>query len=399
MFNRNSKIGFVLLISFLSLTAIIFNSCYTIPRADLIKPESIVIEKQSGLHLPVDARLAINMESSQLNKIYIVQKWEIDEGKRIQDAAKKVFGKLFTEALPSPDCKNPQLIAKVSGLSQIDTYWGNYKADANVILTFGNGDFIGRYTADGHANSGLVNDQNAFENAYIKAFEQIAADILNENKLAEYFNNGFTDALTASSIKNSNSLKRKKSFTTAPSVYDAFLNSVVVINSSDGIGTGFFLSSNGNIITNAHVVGSDSSVSIRLRDGRILLGSVEKIVSKKDLSLIKVSGDFFPWLVLGNLSDAPAGLEVLAIGTPQGLDWSITKGIVSAWRSLANCTLIQTDAAINPGNSGGPLISLKTGKVIGVNTLAFKKNIAEGLNFAVSSKDIIESFPEIQKSK
>jgi len=90
---------------------------------------------------------------------------------------------------------------------------------------------------------------------------------------------------------------------------------------------------------------------------------------------------------------------VLAIGTPEGFDWSITKGIVSAWRPSANCTLIQTDTAINRGNSGGPLISLKTGKVVGVNTLAFKKHIAEGLNFAVSSQDIIESFPEIQKSK
>jgi len=200
MLKWNSKIDCILLISLLFITAIIFNACayFVAP----IKPESIVIENQSGIHLPANARLAIHMESSQLYKTYTVPLWvqpykfQLDEGKRIQHAAKKVFANLFTEALPSPKCRNPHLTAKVSGSTHV--YYRNYNADANVILTFGNGDFIGRYTAHGEVAPGVTYDSIALENAYIQAFKQIAANILKEEKLSEYFNNGFTDALPES---------------------------------------------------------------------------------------------------------------------------------------------------------------------------------------------------------
>ena len=400
MLKLKSKFDVLFITPLTFIISLLLSSCTVAP----IKPESIVIDNKSGIHLPANARLAIHMESSQLNKKYTVvrglYKWQLDEGRKIQDAAKKVFAKLFTKALPSRMCRNPHLIAKVSGSSYID-YHGKYEADANVTLTFGNRDFIGEYAANGEATSGMINDADALENAYIKAFKLIAADILKENKLSEYFNNGFPDDIAALSTNDSITKKKEPLATISrlPSIYDALIDAVVVVNSTNGIGTGFFISTNGYIITNNHVVGSDSTLSLRLRDGRTILGNVEKRIPEKDLALIKVYGDSFPWLVLGNLSDAPVGLEVLAIGTPEGLDWSIAKGIVSAHRPIKNCTLIQTDTAINQGNSGGPLISLKSGKVVGVNTLGFKKHIAEGLNFAVSSQDIIESFPTIQKIK
>ena len=75
-----------------------------------------------------------------------------------------------------------------------------------------------------------------------------------------------------------------------------------------------------------------------------------------------------------------------------GLEYSITKGIVSAFRKLDDVIIIQTDAAINPGNSGGPLILLKSGQVVGINSFAYKKNISEGLNFAISSEEIKKRF-------
>ncbi|HEX7008034.1 MAG TPA: trypsin-like peptidase domain-containing protein, partial [Alphaproteobacteria bacterium] len=81
-----------------------------------------------------------------------------------------------------------------------------------------------------------------------------------------------------------------------------------------------------------------------------------------------------------------------AIGTPEGLSWSVSKGIVSALRDLRGLRLVQTDAAINHGNSGGPLIELGSGKVIGVNALSFRKDLAEGLNFAVSAEDVRMTF-------
>lgn len=167
---------------------------------------------------------------------------------------------------------------------------------------------------------------------------------------------------------------------------------------SGNIGTGFFVSSNGLLITNSHVVGADNVVSLMLRDGSELLGNVQKVIPEKDLALLKATGDSFPWLNLGKISDASVGMEVLAIGTPKGLDWSISKGIVSTHRPMDSFTLIQTDTAINKGNSGGPLISLNSGNVVGVSTLSFEKHIAEGLSFAVSAQDILESFPEIQQN-
>lgn len=89
----------------------------------------------------------------------------------------------------------------------------------------------------------------------------------------------------------------------------------------------------------------------------------------------------------------------MAIGTPMGLEWSVSKGIVSGVRSLDGVEYLQTDTPINSGNSGGPLISLESGKVLGVNTFTVKKDIAEGLNFAIASNEIRNAFPELQISQ
>lgn len=375
------------------------NACTVAP----IKPEDINIVKESQIELPVNASLSVFMKPEELRKKYEVRKgwhsWVLDEGRRIQNAAIEVFSKVFQKTLPNQDSKRPHLVAKISGSSHIDAFWATYKANATVLLYYGNGDYIGRFNAKAGTASGMVNDAVALENAYIKAFEEIAGQILLDKKLSEHFHNGFGNELIRAAKKasgfdtKSNAIKTQK----MPSRYDAFLNSVVVLNTSDGIGTGFFVNPNGYILTNSHVVGNDSSVSVKMRDGRVLLGSVEGVNKEKDLALIQVFGNKFPWLVLAPILEVSIGTEVLAIGTPEGLDWSMSKGIVSAVRKLPHRTLIQTDTAINRGNSGGPLISLKNGKVFGVNTLAVRKDIAEGLNFAVSAQDIIETFQQIQE--
>lgn len=379
---------------------LMLNACTMAP----IKPENISINNISQIEIPVNARLSIFMTPRELNKKYEVRagwnSWVLDEGRRIQNAAIEVFSKLFQQALPSQDSKKPHLVAKVSGSSYINSFWATYKADATVLLYYGNGDFVGRFNAKATTASGMVNDAVALANAYIKAFEKISSQILLNKTLAQHFHRGFTDELISSSIEPSGLEDKRSSIKSqkTPSRYDAFLNSVVVLNTSGGIGTGFLVSSNGYILTNCHVIGNDSSVSVKMRDGRVLLGSVENVNEEKDLALVKIFGNKFPWLVLGPLSEASIGTEVLAIGTPEGLDWSVSKGIVSAIRKLAHRVLIQTDTAINRGNSGGPLISLKSGKVLGVNTLGVRKDIAEGLNFAVSAQDILDTFPQVQQN-
>lgn len=190
----------------------------------------------------------------------------------------------------------------------------------------------------------------------------------------------------------------KQSLEAMPSKYDPYLKSVVKISNSSGLGTGFFISKNGYIITNNHVVGSEGMVTVTLYDRRSLIGRVISTDERRDLALVHVNGDDFSWVVLGQPADASIGTEVIAIGMPRDLPWSVSKGIVSGIRKYRGTTLVQTDTAINPGNSGGPLISLQTGKIIGVNTFKFRQEITdEGMNFSVASTEIYEAFPQIRE--
>lgn len=176
------------------------------------------------------------------------------------------------------------------------------------------------------------------------------------------------------------------------SPYDRFLDAVVVVSTPTAIGSGFFVSSDGYIVTNRHVIGDRATASVKIRSGPTLTATTVAESREKDLALLKVNGEGFRRLELSTGEDAGVGREVIAIGTPQGLSWSVSKGIVSALRDLRGLRLVQTDAAINAGNSGGPLIELSSGRVIGVNTLGVKKDVAEGLNFAVSAEDVRMTF-------
>lgn len=186
-----------------------------------------------------------------------------------------------------------------------------------------------------------------------------------------------------------------------PSEYDRFQRGVVVVKGSGGgIGTGFFITSEGHIITNKHVVDkAGKDISVKMIDGRILRGEVVQTSSERDLAIMKVSTDSPNWLNLANEGEYKTGTETIAIGTPVGLEWTVNKGIISAVREHKGVYYIQTDTPINVGNSGGPLISLETGNVIGINTLTVRKDIAEGLNFAVASDEVQRAFPSLQIPK
>ena len=162
---------------------------------------------------------------------------------------------------------------------------------------------------------------------------------------------------------------------------------VVVIKTNTSIGSGIVVRHiNGEtlIVTNSHVVKGYESVFITWSDGNEDLGQVVLdaggLSNKTDLALIRVKGIEGKVLTLSN-KEAELGVDVLAVGAPEGLNYSFTKGMTSGIRSGGG--IIQTDAAINPGNSGGPLID-KSGCVIGINTFILKES--EGLNFAISSK-------------
>jgi S1-C subfamily serine protease len=178
------------------------------------------------------------------------------------------------------------------------------------------------------------------------------------------------------------------------SKYDDILACVVVIRTRSGTGTGFFINNTGRLITNRHVVGHEGKPSVRTRNGQSVIGKVVAVDEHADLAIVETGIEETPWLPLGTKADIDVGADVIAIGTPQGLDWSISKGIVSAVRESGDCLYVQTDAAINQGNSGGPLVLSENGKVLGVNTLTIKKNIGEGLGFAISVDDVRRVFSD-----
>lgn len=155
-----------------------------------------------------------------------------------------------------------------------------------------------------------------------------------------------------------------------------------------GTGSGFILSSDGRIITNAHVVAGADTVKVKLKDGREFEGQVVGTDPVTDVAAIKISATGLPTVQLGKAEDLIPGEWAIAIGNPLGLDNTVTVGIISALdRSSSQVgvpnkrvNFIQTDAAINPGNSGGPLLNGR-GEVIGINT-AIRAN-AQGLGFAI----------------
>lgn len=153
------------------------------------------------------------------------------------------------------------------------------------------------------------------------------------------------------------------------------------------LGSGFIISEDGYILTNAHVVQEADTIIVRLHDRRQYEATVEGIDERSDVALLQVDAEDLPTVRIGEPSSLRVGEWVLAIGSPFGFDHSVTAGIVSAkQRSLPNdnyVPFIQTDVAINPGNSGGPLFNLD-GEVIGVNAQIFSRTGGfMGLSFAI----------------
>jgi S1-C subfamily serine protease len=152
-----------------------------------------------------------------------------------------------------------------------------------------------------------------------------------------------------------------------------------------GIGSGFIINEDGEIVTNNHVVSGSRNITVTLSDKKQYPATVIGLDRRSDLAILKIRANKkLPFVRLGNSDDLVVGQKVLAIGNPFGLEGTLTTGIVSSLgRSLQNEDgfplegLIQTDAAINPGNSGGPLLD-SHGNVIGINTAIYGSQTASG---------------------
>lgn len=191
----------------------------------------------------------------------------------------------------------------------------------------------------------------------------------------------------ASAITNNSSNVEDNSIT-------SLMDSVVAIQNNGGktIGTGFFVTEN-LIMTNRHVVEKDKIVSLKTRDKRKHVGKVIDIHFDLDVALLSVEAKGKP-ITFNSEDSIKEGDDVVAIGNPIGLEYSVTKGIISGIRQKKNKNIplskdyryIQTDVPINPGNSGGPLY--KDGKIIGMNTLKISDEDIEGIGFAIHYEDL-----------
>lgn len=152
-------------------------------------------------------------------------------------------------------------------------------------------------------------------------------------------------------------------------------------------GSGFIVSADGLVLTNAHVVAHATEVSVKLTDRREFKAKVLGTDSKTDVAVLKIEARNLPTVTIGTPAELSVGDWVLAIGSPFGLDNTVTTGVVSAKsRTLPEdyaVPFIQTDAAINPGNSGGPLFNAR-GEVVGINSQIYTRSGGyQGLSFAI----------------
>jgi len=181
------------------------------------------------------------------------------------------------------------------------------------------------------------------------------------------------------------------------------ISAVVVVETSRGSGSAFFVTPD-TLLTNVHVVTGNSYVTIRRSNGETATAYVGAMAADYDLALLKLSSAVpNPVTIpLGSAAGLRPGQEVIAIGSPRGLQSSVTRGIVSSVRQMGLVTVVQTDAAINPGNSGGPLLD-RDGNAVGVCTFIISSGGlpgvqpgSQGLNFAVAidhAKALLEGRP------
>ena len=189
-----------------------------------------------------------------------------------------------------------------------------------------------------------------------------------------------------------------------PTIYNQLIDSVVLVQTDLGLGSGFVYDMKGHIVTNHHVIAGSNTIQVTFLDGNITSATVVGMDIYSDLAIIKVNPEVTTLtpVVLGSSSELTVGAPVAAMGNPFGLSDTLTVGIVSSLERTMEATggyviidIIQIDAAVNPGNSGGPLVNLK-GQVVGMNT-AIESSTGSflGIGFAIPSDTVKREIDEL----
>ena len=169
---------------------------------------------------------------------------------------------------------------------------------------------------------------------------------------------------------------------------------------NNGVGSGFILSADGYVMTNAHVVDDADNIYVTLTDKREFKAKLMGVDERTDVAVVKISASNLPVITIGDSNKVRVGEWVVAIGSPFGLDNTVTAGIVSAkGRDTGDyLPFIQTDVAVNPGNSGGPLINMQ-GEVIGINSQIYSRTGGfMGISFAIPIDEAMRVAEQLKTS-
>lgn len=250
--------------------------------------------------------------------------------------------------------------------------------------------------------NGLIVKQQINHNEVSNRIDGVQADTQTKmNELTESImeiNSGLEETKTTLE-KNQAELTQLKASASSDfsGIIEDAIKAVVTVRTDVGQGTGFIITSDGYIVTNAHVLSNGKELYVLDYEQNKLNTEFVGYNAELDVALLKISGTY-DYLELGDSNDVSVGEKVIAIGNPLGLQFSVSEGIVSAThRDVSSNGLeayIQTDAALNPGNSGGPLID-KNGEVIGINN--FKASSGESLGFALESNYMTDAVNEISQ--
>jgi len=172
--------------------------------------------------------------------------------------------------------------------------------------------------------------------------------------------------------------------------------------SGGGLGSGFIFASDGQILTNAHVVAQARRIRVTLADGRTLDAGLVGADTEVDVAVVRIGAERLPVAEM-NRTPLKVGQLVLAVGNPYGLNWTVTAGVVSALNRTLDAPgirkmtdLIQTDTSINPGNSGGPLVDSQ-GRVVGITTAMLP--MAQGLGFSIPLDTVTSAVARIHQRR
>jgi hypothetical protein len=275
---------------------------------------------------------------------------------------------------------------KDENFNAYDPLAGNF-SEANVIVEWQLEDSFNRQVILTNSTSGFAKLPGFNAGVIMLAFQNALKQMIATSAMADLLATNAPEAATPVAYSEQIHITAAPAQSRSlPDDMDKVMQGVVYIRVGGMLGSGVIVSSDGYILTAAHVVSGTSEVAVRFKSGLQLNATVIRVDRDQDVALIKVPGAGHQAVEL-NLGDSdPVGGELYAIGSPlsEDLSFTVTKGVISAYREREGdkAKFIQTDAALNPGNSGGPLLD-KSGKVIGIVSSKIIIPGFEGLAFGV----------------